>query len=360
MTRWLILAAAAALPLAAIPGFDLAATKNAAFLLLGALGVLALVRNPWVRGFAAWTLVAYLLAGAHGWALSAVLGVLAWAVLCDLARRLTEPAWRQVRLALVASVLFQVAWVGLQLAGRDPVFSPLPTQGGVQPAAVGPWGWFGNEMDLSLYLGVALPLLMAVRPVWVGLVGSALTAATILVILRTTVGAVAVGVTVLWLAWRWWPAWWSRGLSVGVVAGVGLGYLVLADPQGAGTRPLIWKQTAHLIGLRPFAGWGPNAVDRRVILLTPATQLRWNYVFNEWLQAWLEFGVLAPLLAAGYLVALGRRLRGRVVSAGALVPALAILLLASLFSIPLRIGPVALLAALVLGRLDALTMEAPA
>ena len=49
---------------------------------------------------------------------------------------------------------------------------------------------------------------------------------------------------------------------------------------------------------------------------------------------------------------LGRRLRGRVSAGAELAPVLAILLAASCFSIPFRIGPVALLAALVLGQLE--------
>ena len=86
--------------------------------------------------------------------------------------------------------------------------------------------------------------------------------------------------------------------------------------------------------------------------MTPRTELRWNFVFNEWLQAWLELGLVAPALAIGYLVTLLRRLRDRVVEMAELAPALAFLLLASLFSIPLRIGPVALAAALVLGQME--------
>ena len=220
MTRWLIVAVLAA-PLALVPASwgTVAEAKTFAFLLLGGMIVLALVQNLWVRAFAAWTVIAYLLAGAHGWALTAVAGVLAWALLYQQASMLTEPAWRKVRLAVLASALFQVAWLGLQLADRDPLFSAALTQGLIQPSVMPAVGWLGNPMDLSLYLGVALPLLAAVRPAWVGLTAATLTAGAILAVLHTSVGAVAVGTTGVWLLWSWVASWWMR---VGLLVAVGL------------------------------------------------------------------------------------------------------------------------------------------
>ena len=132
---------------------------------------------------------------------------------------------------------------------------------------------------------------------------------------------------------------------------VGAIYLRMWDPH-VDARTLVWRQAAQMIGQRPVLGWGGNALDHRVFFLTPRTELRWNFLFNEWLQAWLEFGVLAPALALGYAVALARRLRHRVAVAGECLPAAAFVLLTSGFSIPFHIGPVALLAALMLGTLD--------
>ena len=70
MARWLSVAVFL-VPLALVPaswGASVAESKNFAFLLLGAGTVIVLVQNPWLRAFAAWTVTAYLLAGAHGWA----------------------------------------------------------------------------------------------------------------------------------------------------------------------------------------------------------------------------------------------------------------------------------------------------
>ena len=348
MGRWLIVAVFLA-PLALVPaswGASVAEAKNFAFLLLGAGTVIVLVQNPWVRAFAAWTVAAYLLAGAHGWALSAAAGVLAWALLYQSAATLSPAAWRKVRAAVVVTALGQVAWVGLQVAHWDPIFVPAPVQSGPPPLFVGPHGWFGNPMDLALFLGLALPLCAAVHPLLGGLV------AFVLLGLHTTVGAVAVAVTAVWFNWQWLRGWWTRALLVLAIALAGVSYVRVMDPQGAGLRPLIWGQTVQLIGQRPLVGWGPNALDRSVIVLTPKTELRWNFIFNEWLQAWLELGVLGPGLALGYVVTVVRRLRGRMERATELAPVFLIVLLASFFSIPFRIGPVALLAALALGQME--------
>ena len=286
---WWLIAAVLAAPLAVLPagsGPGLMQTKNLAFLLLGAGAVVWTVRNPWLRAFVAWTLAAYLWSGAHAWALMGVLGVLAWALLYQQATTLSESAWRKVRVAIVASALLQVAWMGVQALDHDPIFVPAPTQGGIVPTRLELVGWFGNPMDLALFLGVALPLVVAVHPLLGGIVAGA-----ILLALHTTVGAVAVAVTALWCLWRRTGAWWARGVLGLVVGGVGLAYVLVADPQGAGSRPVIWRQTVPLIAARPLLGWGPNSLDYRVLLLIPRTEQRWNFVFNEWLQAAMEMGI---------------------------------------------------------------------
>lgn len=339
MTRWLILVVLAA-PLAIFPGQDLAETKNLMLLALGAGSVLCFIGNPWLRAFGAWTLVVTALAGAPPWAVRGAGGVLAWLVLYQLAAQLAEPAWRKVRLAIVASALIQMLWVGLQALALDPLFTTI------QPGTP-LHGWFGNPMDLALYLGLSLPLVVAVHPLL------AVPVATVMMWgLPTTVGTLAIAVTVLWWLAPWLRSWSHRTVAVGLVGLLALGYLARFDSQGIASRPVAWRVAGTLIAERPFMGWGPNAVDHRVVLNTPTLALRWNFLFNEWLQGWVELGALAPALALGYLVALLRRVRGRLVATAELLPALVILLVATTFSIPLRIGPVALLGALVLGQMQ--------
>lgn len=347
MTRWWLILSVLAAPLAIVPDAGLAETKNLVFLVLGAGAAIVLVGNPWVRGFAGWTAGAAILTGGERWAVRGALGVLAWVLFYHLASTLTETGWRKVRLAVAASAAFQVIWLGVQALGLDPIFHPLPSQGGVTAAQVGLSGWFGNPMDLALYLALALPLVAAVHPWLAGGIALAMLTA-----LHVTVGALGVVVTAIWLGLRSHPPGWLRAALVVAVLGAAGAYLWSYDPQGAGLKPLVWGQAVALIREKPWLGWGPNALDHSVFILTPQVANYWNFVFNEWLQGALELGVAAPLLAAGFLGSLLWRLRGRVEQAAELVPALVILVAASLFSIPFRIGPVALLAALTLGQLD--------
>ena len=356
MTRWLIVAVLVA-PLAVLPvssGLHLAETKNYAFLFAGAGVVLHLVRNGWVRAFSVAAVLGYVLAGAPVWALSGVLGVLAWALLFQQAATLSPTSWRKVRLAIVASAGVQVAWMGVQWAGRDPLFNAAMTQGLVLPASTPISGFFGNPMDLALYLGVSLPFLAAAHPLL-----ALVTAAAMAWWLPTTMGALAIGITALWMARHVVQGWLTRSAAAVTVAAALAGYLVLFDQQtlafdhqGVGLKAAAWAEGLRAVAERPWIGWGPNALDHRVFLVTPRYAVYWNFLFNEWIQGALELGVLAPVCALGFAVSLVRRLRGRIAEVGALAPAALIIAVASLVSIPFRIGPVALLAALVFGRLD--------
>jgi hypothetical protein len=340
-TRWLLFAILVT-PVVAVPGgwgVDLFQARNAAFILLGLSVVVGLVADGWLRAFLGWTVVSFLWAGARPWALLGLLGVLAWALCYFLAARVSAREWPRVRVVLALAALFQIGWLVVQALGRDPLFVPLRTQGGILPDAVPLSGWFGNPMDLALYLGLALPLLVAVHPVFLLIVGVALCA------LKVTAGFVGLAVSGLWLLRR--RPWWALGFLGLIVTGV----LVL-DPQGAGLRPLIWKQAVQVAALRPVLGWGPNAVDYRIIIETPAQAVRWNFIFNEYLQGWLELGGVGVFLAGGFLASLFWRLRSRWSEAGELVPALVILLVVASFSIPFRSGPAALVTAVILGQLE--------
>ena len=350
---WWLIAAVLVAPLAAFPpetGIGLMQAKNVILIVLGLAVVIWRVPNPWVQGFAAWCVLAFLDSGLRVWALTGVLAVLAWCLLYAEAARLTETWWRKVRLAIAVAALFQIAWVGLQAAGIDPVFTGAPSypssavRGGPPPLI----GWFGNPMDMALFLGLSLPALAALSP-WLLAAG-----AVGILALGATVGAVALAIAALWRA----PTWrWRAAVAVMLLL-VGAWFAAVRDPQGPGLRPLVWTQAAVLAAQRPVFGWGPNALGYRILLIHPATKELWNFLFNEWLQASMELGVPAAVLAGGWLVHTGLRLRGRWARTGEALPACLILLAASTFSIPFRIGPTALLAALYLGRLEAVAREA--
>lgn len=355
---WWLMGAVLIGPLVVLPpawGIDGFQAKNAGFILLGLLGVLWSIPNGWLRAFGLWAILSFLAAGATAWALAGLLGLLAWFVVYTAAFRLTA-GWSRVRWAITGAVVIQLAWMVLQTVNADPLFVPVTIHGEPQPAV--PMirvGWFTNPMDAALFLGMSLPIL----PPWLALV----TVGVLLVGLQSTAGALA---AIGWLVWRvslstrWPKPLLARLLVAGALAGVAgsllLVYGLVLDSQGPNVKPTIWRSAIHVVNAKPWIGWGPNAVDYRVIMQT-TDGLRWNFVFNEWLQGALEFGWMAPALALGYLVTLIRRAWGRVRWSDAHWLALGILLAWSLFSIPFRIGPVALLAALYLGRLDGLARE---
>lgn len=353
MSRWLLVAVLV-LPMAAWPDARPSDTKNLAFLVTGAGAVVCLVRAAWLRALCAWTAVSALCAASAPWALWGLAGVLAWALLHQQAAALSPTSWRKVRAAIAAAALVQIAWLGAQALGLDPLFVPTVTQGGIRPAHVPLTGWFGNPMDLALFLGLSLPALVAVSP-WL-----LLPAAAALLALQATAGFVCAGTLALWLALIRLPRWCAWMAVVGIL-GLVVAAVLVRDPQGLGRRPTGWAIAARLAWMRPLTGWGPNALDSPMLQVTtnhpwPPGE-RWNFFFNEWLQGAMELGLGAPLLAAGYLVSLARRLRGRWAACGEALPAVLVLLAVSCFSIPLRIVPTALLAALWLGRLEAVANE---
>lgn len=383
-SRWLILAVLAA-PLAAFPsewGIDPDRAKNAVFIVLGLACAVWLVRSWWLRAFLGWAVLSFVVSGAKGWGMAGLLGLFAWALVYHAAAGLTETSWHRLRVAIAAAALIQIAWLGVQALDVDPIFVPEPTEAGVLPPRIPLDGWFGNPMDLSLFLGLALPAAVAVSPwLFLPLAGA-------IVALGATAGMVGVLVTGLWLALppagARAPGWgyrhsappekgtpaparprWAVRAAVTVAALVVLtgglaAYAWSMDTQGPGRRPLIWHQLVGLIQMSPVVGWGPNAIDYRAILITPGTALRWNFGFNEYLQGAAELGLPGLALALGFVGARAWRLRGRWGQAGELLPGLVILIIVAAFSIPFRIGPVALLAAFYLGRLEAVTQEASA
>ena len=355
MTRWLVVAVLLA-PLTVAPGLPIA--PHASALLFAGAWVAWRCANPWRRAFAVLALVSFLVSGMHAWAVVGLAGLLGFLLVHQEATRCSDAEWAWLRRAIVAAVAVQVAWMGLQALGHDPLFVPLSYHGAElaapEPSRLVTLGWFGNPMDTALYLGVSLPAIVALRP-WL-----LLPMAVVIAAQGATVGLVSLAVTTLWLAWTRASRVVALALLVSLVIGSAW-FLTRVDPQGLGLRPAGWAIAARLAWMRPLTGWGPNALDSPMLQVTtnhpwPPGE-RWNFFFNEWLQGAMELGLGAPLLAAGYLVSLARRLRGRWAACGEALPAVLVLLAVSCFSIPLRIVPTALLAALWLGRLEAVANE---
>ena len=330
----------------AVNGFGASATmaagKNALFIHIGlALAVLT-TANPWLRAFCGAAWVSFFANGMHSFLFLGLLGVCAFAVVHGVAARLTMPEWAQVRVAILVAVTFQIAWMAMQATGYDPIFQPVdhtmqPNRQLTMPII----GWFSNTSDLALFLGLALPALGAIH--W-GL--AAIVAAVVLGAIRSTAGLLCVVVWILAGAARIGRVAFGVALATCVLGGAA--YMLWRDRAPQEWRPTIWRAAAGIIATRPVVGYGVNALDITAVIDSPVG--RWNFLQNEWLQTTLEMGVLGLACAVGYTTALARRCWRQwreecVVAAGMLV-------IVSCVSIPFHVGPVALLAACYLGRLD--------
>ena len=345
--RWLVIAVLAGPlavnPFGASPG--IAEAKNALFMHL-ALGLAVwTVTNLWLRAFVGAAWLSFLVNGMHGFIFMGLLAVVCWALIYQAATTLDDAGWRRIRLAILAAATFQVAYMGAQYLYLDPIFKPIDATRWQNPGLpLNPLGWFSNSSDLALFFGLALPAVGAIHPVLAGLLAAAVLA------LRSTAGLACVVIWGLWMAGR--AGWkWVTGAGIGLLVLAGA-YLIWVDPPTHEWRPIVWRSALSVIETRPIVGYGMNALDNTVVISSPVG--RWNFLQNEWLQLALETGGLG----LGVVVAYTGRLLWRMASAwerlGELVPAILILLAVSLFSIPFRIGPVALLAALYLGRAERL------
>lgn len=348
--RWLVCAVLAA-PVAVVSigqSQGIAQSKNNLVIHLGLALLLWSLTSWWLRAITAWSWVTFVISGMHGWAFVGLLGVLAWGLVFEASGRLTATQWRNVQRAIAVAALVQVAWMGLQAAGGDRVFVAIANVGTPHAhpdprLAVPVVGLFSNPMDTGIFLAMSAPAMAAVHPV-LGVVG-AVAALT----MRSTAALAAVLVFgLLALGARSWRAG-VLGLAAG--AALAVGYVSLIDPQGLGHRPMIWSAAWSALWLKPWAGWGLNAVDHHLVVTSSVG--RWNFLFSEWLQWALETGLIGAGLVAGYVVWLAARLVRTWPAGRALLAPAGMLFVLSLASIPFRIGPVALLAALYLGRLHA-------
>ena len=364
---WWLIVALVVTPLALPPPSSLTGpsvavmqAKSVAFVLLGLSFVLWALESWWLRAVLAWTWVSVGVAGMPNWALWGLLGVMAWTLTCHAASVLTPAGWRRVQWAIAGAALGQVGLMGLQTAGIDPLralslgyfLTPvgLLGSGGDHPDPSLPvWteGWFSNPMDASVFLGLSLPALLAIHPVLALLAGIAI------VSLKTTAGFALLAMTALWWAAR---RHWSVGMAAGAwLLASGAAFLSYLDVGGLGAKPMIWRAGWNLLWAHPVTGFGVNALDHGFTLTSHDGRWRWNFLFSDVLQWGVETGVVGPLLALAFVVWLAiRTWRTWPAGAPSVLP-VAMALVVSTASIPFRIGPVALLTAISVGRLMAVT-----
>lgn len=352
LTTWWLIAAALIGPLVVFPastGVLPATAKNAVMIVLGLSIVVWRAPSLWVQAFAAWATLAFLASGFTTWGLAGLLGILAWILVYAEARRLSNAGWRRLRWAIAAAAVFQIYWMWIQYLRVDPIFDPVTYRGQIMTGqAVDVMGWFANPMDAALFLALSLPALAALSGWFVPLAALALWQ------LHSTAGLIGLALVALW----WTPSWRWRAVAAGVVLAFAAFFIPLRDPQGFGYRAMIWREAATLATMRPILGWGPNAVGYRLRTIHPSTNNAWTFYFSEWLQGAVEVGWIGVAVAAGYVGSLAWRLRRTWRRADEALIGVIVLFVLSLISIPLRIGPVAFLGALYLGRLEAVAAEA--
>jgi hypothetical protein len=279
-----------------VPSIDLAIQENAnyGFLLVGliAMALLSWDESPWLCALsvyltlrAIWTPTPFAFETAQAVAIGTLL--------LFLARRFPV-SWSKPAGHLIAvTVVLQVAYAVLQKQG----YSPLWIGWNKIPGAV-TWvhGTLGNPNHLGAFLAIAAPL----APLWslpafgLGLIlsGSALAGV-----------ATAVAFSVRFRA-RWKliiPA--ILGFLLLIFLSRGLNLTSWAD------RAVIWRVAAQATTYRPVTGFGPGswqtigpALQRTPevsrLLHTPEP---WQQVHNEWIQLGFEGGVIALVLAGGWV-----------------------------------------------------------
>ena len=326
--------------------------KTLGLALVAAAGIVALVPNVWIRALVVWA--ACLTAVTRTDAAYLAFGMmLAWCVVYVVASRCDDVAWRTVRWGITVGALLIVTWMACQAVTIDPLRPlgeawTLHAMGyggkklpGVPPPVQGP---FGNAMDAALVLGLSLPAVAVTLPWALPVIG-----VMMLVYLKATAGAVCLMIVAGWLAWR--RSRRAAWIGAALLSAFAIVHVTWIDPQGLGGRPATWLYAVVMIAAKPLTGWGLNVLGNTLYLVDPKINEHWGFLFNEYLQISVELGLPALLLVVIYMTTTFRVLKGR--QWGELAPAVLALAITSAFSIPFRIGPTALLAALYLGRLHA-------
>jgi len=194
---------------------------------------------------------------------------------------------------LVERLTTACAWVAvglaaygiLQVMGFDQLFMNIGDRGGRNHRAI---GTIGNPAHFGVYLSLALPAMWRLRWKWAGM-----SLAGLALYLTKSQGAwLAAGAAFVWmLALR--KRWWAIA-GVGVVASLGL---VLAWDElslSLTNRLARWAMLWGLVEQAPLTGHGPGALFLlSTVIQNPEHPLwHWRHAHNEWLQVWLEQGII--------------------------------------------------------------------
>jgi len=117
----------------------------------------------------------------------------------------------------------------------------------------------------------------------------------------------------------------------------------------------VWEAGLKMVPLYPLVGTGFGTFESAFLMYQPSSRLQWEHVHNDWLEAAIEGGLAAPILALWLLWLVGRasrKVRSARIGRGpyrSAVAAVAAVLFHSMLDFPLRIPAVAPLLACLLG-----------
>lgn len=198
--------------------------------------------------------------------------------------------------------LLSVVYAAVQSMNMDQFFHEANTVGHGADLMV---GLLGNQTHFAAYLSFLMPIWLF-REGWGWKVTAAM-ALLCLVVLHSSIALLAAGVTLA--VWGWHQRWRVPFLTV-----LGLGAMVVVWTQHAELvslhgRGLVWTEAwAMLQRGHAITGFGPGFLIQFVKGLPPEHLLHgWTHLHNEFLQSWLEFGLIGLALIGWLLAEVGTR-----------------------------------------------------
>lgn len=192
------------------------------------------------------------------------------------------------------TVIFQFAWMMMQTFNFDPVFYPVTSSGTEYKGAIMPLvSWSGNPSVLAIFFAMNAFLLLSYSHLWVFLV----VILSALFLLKSATMALGLFAGVIFICFC------SKGKKIIPLILLGAllygSFLWIKKPNL--DRLPIWKQLAEKsISGRPIVGCGINYFAHLNII--DKTNTPWKEAHNDYLQLYLELGIIGLILYIGFVV----------------------------------------------------------
>ena len=252
------------------------------------------------------------------------------------------------------TALFQVFWLGIQALKIDPIWHPITAIGDRTVGTVALIGFLGNKNVLGAYLALCLPI-FRVRWKW-GMPFVILG----LFISRSSMAIIA-GFSGL-AFFEIFMAIWQKKIKKLICLFVAIiilltGFFLFVDKPNL-DRVVIWKKlVAQTFGWNRIVGQGMGRfINLRIY---DKTKTRWDNPHNEFLQIYLELGIIGLLLFLGYLIDLFVRLIKfcKTEVEVMLFAGITVILVNSLGMFPFQLAPTAFLGIVYFGLLEGILCQ---